>query len=59
MAMGYDPYNSDLFVKLWQQYNSPFAIEVVNQGVRTESVPLGEIKKVVRRSITNIQPADI
>jgi phage terminase large subunit-like protein len=46
MAMGYDPYNADVFVKLWTQYNGPFGIEVVKQGVRTESVPLGEIKKL-------------
>lgn len=46
MAMGYDPYNADLFVKLWVAHNGPFGIEVVRQGVRTESVPLGEIKKL-------------
>ena len=46
MAMGYDPYNADVFVKLWTQYNGPFGIEVVKQGVRTESVPLGEIKNL-------------
>lgn len=46
MSMGYDPYNADVFVKLWTQHNGPFAIEVVKQGVRTESVPLGEIKKL-------------
>jgi phage terminase large subunit-like protein len=45
-AMGYDPYNADSFVKLWTQFNGPFGIEVVRQGVRTESVPLGEIKKL-------------
>jgi len=46
MAMGYDPYNADAFVQLWTQYNGPFGVEVVRQGVRTESVPLGEIKKL-------------
>jgi phage terminase large subunit-like protein len=46
MAMGYDPYNADVFVKLWTQYNGPFGVEVVKQGARTESVPLGEIKKL-------------
>lgn len=46
MAMGYDPYNADAFVKLWTQHNGPFGIEVVRQGTRTESVPLGEIKKL-------------
>lgn len=46
MALGYDPYNADVFIKLWTQDNGPFGIEVVKQGVRTESVPLGEIKKL-------------
>ena len=46
LSMGYDPYNDDVFVKQWTRYNGPFGIEVVRQGVRTESVPLGEIKKL-------------
>lgn len=46
LAMGYDPYNADVFVKLWELHNGPFGIELVRQGVRTESVPLGEIKKL-------------
>lgn len=46
VALGYDPYNAEAFIKLWKQYNGPFGIEVVKQGVRTESVPLGEIKKL-------------
>ena len=46
MALGYDPYNADVFVKLWTQHNGPFGVEVVKQGVRTESVPLGEIKNL-------------
>lgn len=46
MAMGYDPYNADVFVKLWEMNNGPYGIELVRQGVRTESVPLGEIKKL-------------
>ena len=45
-CFGYDPYNADLFVKMWTQSFGPFGIEVVRQGVRTESVPLGEIKKL-------------
>lgn len=45
-AMGYDPYNADVFVRMWTQNNGPFAVEVIKQGVRTESVPLGEIKKL-------------
>lgn len=46
MSVGYDPYNADVFVKLWTQHNGPFGVEVVKQGARTESVPLGEIKKL-------------
>ena len=46
MTMGYDPYNADVFVKLWESHNGPYGIEVVRQGVRTESVPLGELKKI-------------
>lgn len=46
LTLGYDPYNAEAFVKLWRQYNGPFGIEVVKQGVRTESVPLGELKKL-------------
>ena len=43
-CFGYDPYNADVFVKLWKENNGPFGVEVVRQGVRTESVPLGELK---------------
>jgi phage terminase large subunit-like protein len=43
-AFGYDPYNAKEFVTRWEAENGPFAIEKVNQGARTESVPLGEIK---------------
>jgi phage terminase large subunit-like protein len=46
LTMGYDPYNADAFVNRWKQHNGPFGIEIVRQGVRTESVPLGEIKKL-------------
>lgn len=45
-AFGYDPYNADKFVKRWEEENGPYGIEVVRQGVRTESVPLGELKKL-------------
>ena len=45
-AFGYDPYNAKTFVSRWEEDNGPFAIEIVRQGVRTESVPLGEIKKL-------------
>lgn len=45
-CFGYDPYNAREFVERWQQENGPFGIEKVIQGVRTESVPLGELKKM-------------
>jgi phage terminase large subunit-like protein len=45
-ALGYDPYNAKEFVTRWEQENGPFGIEKVIQGARTESVPLGELKKL-------------
>lgn len=45
-ACGYDPYNAKEFVERWAQENGPFGIEKVIQGARTESVPLGELKKL-------------
>ena len=45
-AFGYDPYNARFFVERWERENGPFGIEVVRQGVKTESVPLGELKKL-------------
>lgn len=45
-AFGYDPYNAKEFVERWAQENGPFGIEKVIQGVKTESVPLGELKKL-------------
>lgn len=44
MAFGFDPYNAKAFVERWENENGPFGIEKVIQGVRTESVPLGELK---------------
>lgn len=43
-AFGFDPYNSDVFVKRWTSENGPFGVEKVPQGAKTESVPLGELK---------------
>lgn len=43
-SFGYDPYNAQEFVKRWADEHGPFGIEKVQQGSRTESVPLGEIK---------------
>lgn len=45
-CLGYDPYNAKEFIELWQRDNGPFGIEKVIQGSKTESVPLGEIKKL-------------
>lgn len=45
-CFGYDPYNAKAFVERWESENGPFGIEKVIQGSRTESVPLGEIKKL-------------
>lgn len=46
MAFGYDPYNAKEFVARWELENGPSGIDKVIQGVRTESVPLGELKKL-------------
>lgn len=43
-CVGYDPYNAKDFMARWQGENGPFGIEKVIQGVKTESVPLGELK---------------
>ena len=45
-CFGYDPYNAREFVERWESENGPFGIEKVIQGAKTESVPLGEIKKL-------------
>ena len=45
-SFGYDPYNAREFVERWSTENGPFGIEKVIQGARTESVPLGELKKL-------------
>lgn len=46
LAFGYDPYNAKAFVARYEAENGPFGIEKVIQGARTESVPLGELKKL-------------
>ena len=45
-CLGYDPYNAKEFVERWINENGPFGIEKVIQGAKTESVPLGELKKL-------------
>ena len=45
-SFGFDPYNAKEFVERWERENGPFGIEKVIQGAKTESVPLGELKKL-------------
>ncbi len=45
-CVGYDPYNAKEFIERWSAENGPFGIEKVIQGAKTESVPLGELKKL-------------
>ena len=45
-CFGFDPYNAKAFVERWESENGPFGIEKVIQGTKTESVPLGELKKL-------------
>ena len=46
VSFGYDPYNAREFVERWTRENSPFGVEKIIQGAKTESVPLGELKKL-------------
>ena len=48
-SFGYDPYNAREFVQRWEQENGPFGIEKVIQRAKTESVPLGELKKLAEQ----------
>ena len=48
-SFGYDPYNAREFVQRWEQENGPFGIEKVIQGSKTETVPLGELKKLAEQ----------
>ena len=45
-CFGYDPYNAKDFIDRWEKENGPFGLEKVPQGAKTESVPLGELKKM-------------
>ena len=45
-CFGYDPYNAKEFVDRWEKENGPFGVEKVIQGAKTESIPLGELKKL-------------
>lgn len=51
MCFGYDPYNAKDFVERWAREHGGFGIEKVRQGARTESVPLGEIKKLAEERL--------
>ena len=46
VCFGFDPFNAKEFIARWEQENGPFGIEKVIQGAKTESVPLGELKKL-------------
>lgn len=48
-CLGYDPYNAPVFINRWEIDNGPYGIEKVPQGVKTESVPLGELKIMAER----------
>lgn len=50
-CVGYDPYNAREFIERWERENGPFGIEKVIQGSRTESVPLGELKKLAEERL--------
>ncbi len=51
VCFGFDPYNAKDFVAKWQTENGPYGIEKVIQGARTESVPLGELKKLAEERL--------
>ncbi len=53
LCFGYDPYNAKEFVERWSTDNGPFGIEKVIQGSKTESVPLGELKKFAEERMLN------
>lgn len=48
-CFGFDPYNAKAFVERWELENGPFGVEKVPQGAKTESVPLGELKKLAEQ----------
>lgn len=50
-CFGFDPYNAKAFVERWETENGPFGIEKVIQGAKTESVPLGELKKLAEERL--------
>ena len=54
-AFGYDPYNAKAFVERWCTENGPYGVEKVIQGAKTESVPLGELKKMAEDRLLLLQ----
>ena len=50
-CLGFDPYNAKEFIARWTTENGPYGIEKVIQGVKTESVPLGELKKLAEERL--------
>ena len=50
-SIGFDPYNAREFIEWWEKENSPYGIEKVIQGAKTESVPLGEIKHLAENRL--------
>lgn len=52
-CVGYDPYNAEAFIKYYTETYGDFAVEAVRQGVRTESVPLGELKTLTEDRMVN------
>lgn len=50
-SFGFDPYNAREFVDRWERENGPYGIEKVIQGAKTESVPLGELKKLAEEKL--------
>ena len=55
--VGYDPYNAKEFIDRWERENGPYAIEKVIQGVKSESVPLGELKKLSEEGLIEFDEA--
>ena len=56
-SVGYDPYNAKDFIERWVTENGQFAVEKVPQGAKTESVPLGELKKLAEERLLRFDEA--
>ena len=56
-CFGYDPYNAPTFVNRWVNENGPFGVTKVIQGAKTESVPLGELKKLAENQLLQFDEA--